>query len=147
VGFAGRIAVNAGLLADPSRLVVFQTVPPTASGDPTRPLFLYDRLNFADLDFAPQSGIGTTDSPFSGSLPSFLRQIMSHQGEAAAAAASLQEGQAVVVRSLQQRFNEDSSVNIDEEMAHLLNLQNAYAANARVLGAVKEMLDALLRIT
>ena len=147
VGFAGRIAVNGALIADPSRLVVFQTVPPTASGDPTRPLFLYDRLNFAALDFAPQSGIGTVDAPFNGSLPSFLRQIMSFQGEAAAAAESLQEGQAVVVRSLQQRFNEGSSVNIDQEMANLLNLQNAYAANARVLGAVKEMLDALFRIT
>jgi flagellar hook-associated protein FlgK len=29
-------------------------------------------------------------------------------------------------------------------MTNLLTLQNAYAANARVLGAVKEMLDALM---
>jgi flagellar hook-associated protein 1 len=147
VGFAGRIVVNAALLADPSRLVVFKTAPLTASGDPTRPLFLYDRLNSAVLEFAPQSGIGTVDSPFSGSLPSFLRQIMSQQGEAAAAAENLQRGQDVVVRSLQQRLNNNSGVNIDQEMAHLLNLQNAYAANARVLGAVKEMLDALMQIT
>jgi flagellar hook-associated protein 1 FlgK len=135
------------LISDPSRLVVFQTLPSTASGDPTRPLFLYDRMNFAVLEFAPQSGIGTLDAPFSGSLPSFLRQIMSQQGEAAAAAENLQQGQNVVVRSLQQRLNDSSSVNIDQEMAHLLNLQNAYAANARVLGAVKEMLDALLQVT
>jgi flagellar hook-associated protein 1 FlgK len=72
---------------------------------------------------------------------------MSQQGEAAAAAENLQQGQNVVVRSLQQRLNDSSSVNIDQEMAHLLNLQNAYAANARVLGAVKEMLDALLQVT
>jgi flagellar hook-associated protein 1 FlgK len=146
IGFAGRIALNTALLADPSRLVVFQTTPLTASGDPTRPGFLYDRLNSAVLDFSPQSGIGTVDSPFSGSLPAFLRQIVSQQGEAAAAAENLQQGQAVVVRSLQQRFNESSAVNIDQEMAHLLDLQNAYAANARVLGAVKDMLDALMQI-
>jgi flagellar hook-associated protein 1 FlgK len=46
---------------------------------------------------------------------------------------------------LQQKFNTTSGVNIDEEMAHLLTLQNAYAANARVMSTVKEMFDALLR--
>jgi flagellar hook-associated protein FlgK len=30
-------------------------------------------------------------------------------------------------------------------MANLLTLQSAYAANARVMTAVKEMMDALLR--
>ena len=146
LGFAGRIAVNPALLTDPSRLVVFQTSPLTDSGDATRPNFLYDRLNSAVLEFTPQSGIGTVDAPFSGSLPAFLRQIMSQQGEAAAAAESLQQGQAVVVQSLQKRFNDSASVNIDQEMAHLLNLQNAYAANARVLSAVREMLDALMQV-
>ncbi len=146
LGFAGRIAVNAALLADPSRLVVFQTSPLTDSGDTTRPNFLYDRLTSANLEFTPQSGVGTADAPFSGSLPAFLRQIMSQQGEAAAAAESLQQGQAVVVQSLQQRFNDNAGVNVDQEMAHLLNLQNAYAANARVLLAVKEMLDALMQV-
>jgi flagellar hook-associated protein FlgK len=31
-------------------------------------------------------------------------------------------------------------------MANLLNLQNSYAANARVLATVKEMLDALMKM-
>lgn len=145
-GFAGRIALNSALLADPSRLVVFQTSPLTNSGDATRPNFLYDRLTSAILDFTPQSGIGTLEAPFSGSLSSFVRQVMSQQGEAAAAADSLQQGQSVVVKSLQQRFNNGADVNIDQEMAHLLNLQNAYAANARVLSAVREMLDALMKV-
>ena len=48
--------------------------------------------------------------------------------------------------ALEQRFNDSAAVNIDQEMAHLLQLQNAYAANARVLTTVKEMLDQLLRI-
>jgi flagellar hook-associated protein 1 FlgK len=146
VGFAGRISVNTGLLTDPSRLVVYQTSPLTAAGDATRPSFLYDRINSAVFQFAPQSGIGTADAPYSGSLPSFLRQMMSQQGEAAANAQNLQQGQDVVVQSLQQRFNDSASVNIDQEMAHLLTLQNAYAANARVLSAVREMLDALLKV-
>ena len=35
-------------------------------------------------------------------------------------------------------------VNLDEEMARLMELQNAYSANARVVSVVKELLDALL---
>jgi flagellar hook-associated protein 1 FlgK len=75
-----------------------------------------------------------------------IRQVISQQGDAAQAAANLKEGQDVVFNSLQQRFNNISSVNIDQEMANLLNLQNAYAANARVMSTVKEMLDILLKI-
>ncbi len=146
VGLAGRLSVNAAILADPSKLVVYQASLLTSAGDSTRPSFIYDRLNAAALDFSPESGIGTAVAPFSGSLASFIRQVMSFQGQAADSATSLQQGQDVVVSSLQQRFNDASSVNVDQEMANLLNLQNAYAANARVLSAVKDMLDALLRV-
>jgi flagellar hook-associated protein 1 FlgK len=145
VGFAGRISLNAALLADPSRLVVYQTSPLTAAGDATRPNFIYNRLVSAARDYAPQSGIGTATAPFSAPLPAYLRQMISQQGEAAESAQSLQQGQDIVVKSLQQRSNDSSGVNIDQEMANLLNLQNAYAANARVLSAVKEMLDLLMK--
>jgi flagellar hook-associated protein 1 FlgK len=146
LGFAGRIAVNSNLITDPSRLVVSQTVPLTPSGDATRPNFLYDRLTNAVMTFSPQSGIGAATVPFSGSIHSFLRQVVSQQGAAADAAANLNQGQEVVYNALQQRFNDSAAVNIDQEMATLLSLQNAYAANARVLTTVKEMLDSLLRI-
>lgn len=144
IGLAGRLSVNAALLADPSKLVVYQTSPPTAAGDDTRPSFLYDRLNSASLQYDPASGIGSASTPFGGSLISFIRQVVSNQGEAAASATNLQQGQDVVVQSLQQRFDDSASVNVDQEMTNLVNLQNAYAANARVLGAVKDMLDALM---
>jgi flagellar hook-associated protein 1 FlgK len=146
VGLAGRIAVNPSLLANPSRLVVYQTSPLTPAGDQTRPNFLYDRLNSAALAFSPQSGIGTTVAPFSGTVTQFIRQIVSQQGQAADAAGNLKQGQDVVLNSLQQRFNDTASVNIDQEMANLLGLQNSYAANARVLSAVKDMLDTLMRM-
>jgi flagellar hook-associated protein 1 FlgK len=146
VGLAGRIAVNANLLADPSKLVAYQTSPATASGDPTRPNFIYDQLNSATIAFSPQSGIGSDAAPFSGSIESFLRQVISQQAQAAEAANNLKQGQDVVFNSLQQRFNDGAGVNIDEEMASLLSLQNSYAANARVLSAVKDMIDTLLRM-
>ena len=72
--------------------------------------------------------------------------MISQQGEAAATAQSLQQGQEIVVNSLQQRFADQSNVNIDEEMANLLKLQTAYAANARVMSTVRDMLEQLLQL-
>jgi flagellar hook-associated protein 1 FlgK len=144
-GFSGRIAVNSALLADPSGLVVMQTSPLTSAADATRPNFILDRLTNGVLDFAPEAGIGTNAAPFSGSLQSYIRQMISQQGEAAANADSLNQGQQVVVNTLQQRFADQSNVNIDTEMANLMKLQTAYGANARVLSAAKDMLDALFQ--
>jgi flagellar hook-associated protein 1 FlgK len=145
-GFAGRITVNAQLAADPSRLVIYNTSPVTPSGDPTRPNFLRDRMTSASLMFSPEAGIGTATAPFSGSLPSFLRQVISQQGSAAEAAKNLSDGQALVVDALKQRFNDASAVSVDTEMSNLLVLQTAYGANARVVQAVKEMFDTLMNI-
>ena len=146
VGFAGRIAVNPSLVLDPSRLVVSQTSPLTASGDETRPNFIYNQINNASLTYSPTSGIGTSVAPFSGSLPTYLRQVLSQQGDAAQSADALKQGQDVVLNSLQQRFNDSAAVNIDEEMANLVSLQNSYAANARVLTTVRDMIDTLLKM-
>jgi flagellar hook-associated protein 1 FlgK len=37
-------------------------------------------------------------------------------------------------------------VNVDQEMANLLQLQNAYAANARVMSTIRDMLAQLLQM-
>lgn len=146
LGLAGRIAVNPGLLADPSRLIVFQTSPLTPSGDATRPNFIYQQLTGTTLAFSPRAGVGTTAAPFSGSLPSYIRQMLSQQGDAAQNAASLKSGQELVVNALQQRANDESGVNVDAEMAKLVSLQNAYAANARVMTTIRDLFDLLMKI-
>ena len=56
------------------------------------------------------------------------------------------DAQEIVVGALQQRIHKESGVNIDEEMALLLELQNAYASTARVVTAIKEMTELLLNI-
>ncbi|MEA2934278.1 MAG: flagellar hook-associated protein 1 [Variibacter sp.] len=144
VGLAGRITVNSALIADPARLVRMSASTP--AGDTVRANFLLDRMSIASLDFAPGYGIGTETSPFRSSVPDYLRQLLALQGDAAAGAKSLSDGQDVVVNALQQRLNEASGVNIDQEMTYLLQLQSAYGANARVLSAIKEMLDILQRM-
>jgi flagellar hook-associated protein 1 FlgK len=143
-GFAGRITVNGALVDDPSRLVVYAAGVP--AGDSTRPDFLYTQLTDAALQFSPGTGVGTVASPFSGTIATYLRQITSLQGQAADAASSLQQGQDVVLASLQQRFDDASGVNVDQEMATLLQLQNSYAATARIMSALRDMIEALMRI-
>ena len=144
LGFAGRIAINPSLLLDGSKLALYG--PGIAAGDPSRPDFIYQQLTGAAFSFSPQVGFGTATSPFGGTLPSFLRQTLTTQGEAAANAISLAEGQTVVVNALKQRLDEKSGVNVDQEMANLISLQTAYGANARVMSAIKEMLDLLMNI-
>jgi flagellar hook-associated protein 1 FlgK len=143
-GFASRITVNAALLNDPSKLVLYDTG--TTSGDATRPTFIYNQLTSASFAFSAQTGIGGVNSPFVGDLSGYLRQVLSMQGEAASNASNLAQGQDVVVNALQQRLNDASGVNIDQEMAHLISLQTAYGANARVMTAVRDMIDSLLKM-
>jgi flagellar hook-associated protein 1 FlgK len=143
-GFAARIAVNPALKANPDFLVQYGAG--IAAGDPARAEFLEQQLNAVGMTFSPSTGIGTAAGPYNGTLSDFIRQAVSMQGAAADNATRLNDGQEVVLNALQARFAERSSVNVDSEMANLLVLQTAYGANARVLSAVKEMIDSLMRI-
>jgi flagellar hook-associated protein 1 FlgK len=144
VGLAGRIAVNPAVASDPSTLIMFQ--PGTAAGDNTRPNFILQQLTNGSFTFSSNTGIGTAGAPFTGTLTTYLRQVISQQGESATSANNLKQGQDVVLNALQQRFNDTSGVNVDQEMANLLTLQNSYSANARVLSVVKDMFDALIQM-
>jgi flagellar hook-associated protein 1 FlgK len=144
VGFAARIKINPQLAADKSLLI--QYGPGIAAGDPTRANFIEQQLTETTITFSPATGIGSANGPYSGSLSDFIRQAVSFQGANAENAKRLNEGQEIVVNALQTRYAERSTVNVDSEMAHLLVLQQAYGANARVLSTVKQMIDLLMGI-
>jgi len=142
-GFAGRLTVNNGLVADPSKLVLYSAS--TAAGDTTRSDFILSQLTTAKFQYSPASGVGSASAPFKGTLLSYMQQFTSSQGAAADAAAQLAGGQDVVLNTLQEKMSSTSGVNIDEEMAHLLSLQNSYSANARVMSTVNEMYKTLMQ--
>jgi flagellar hook-associated protein 1 len=144
-GLAGRISVNNALVADPSRTIVYSTNPLTASGDTTRSDFILNQLTNGNYRYSPQTGIGTSAAPFTGTLANFARQFISQQGENATSAKQLADGQDVVLNTLKEKVTATSGVNIDDEMAHLLALQNAYSANARVMSSIKQMYDTLIQ--
>jgi flagellar hook-associated protein 1 len=147
-GFAGRITVNAAVLADPSLLVNYSGAPGpvTQPGDNTRPKLLLDRLTNAQRGLSVSSGISDAGNGSRFSVADFARRIIENQGAKSELAINTDEGQQLVLRAVEARFSETAGVSIDQEMADLVQIQNAYAANARVVGAVKELFDVLLRI-
>jgi len=143
-GFAGRIGVNAALVADPTRLVGMAPGPVVNAGDPTRPNALLDRLTqAARLVVAP--GIGSDGAPASATVQSLVQRIVTAQGQQAELGQRLAEGQEIVVSGLEERFAQSAKVNVDEEMARLIELQQTFQASARILSVVDEMMKTLLQ--
>jgi flagellar hook-associated protein 1 FlgK len=144
-GFAGRITVNAALLANPSNLTVYNTSPATSPGDTTRTDYLYSQLTSGSFTYSPQTGLGSTTTPLTGTISSYMQQFLSLQGNSATSAQQLAQGQDTVVSTLQQKVSSTSGVSIDTEMSNLIALQNSYAANAHVLSVVQTMMQTLLQ--
>jgi flagellar hook-associated protein 1 FlgK len=145
-GYAGRITVNPALLNSPANITVFSNSPPTPAGDTTRSDFIFSQLTTGSFTYSPQTGLGSATAPFSGTIGSYLQQFLSQQAGAATSATQLQQGQSVVVSTLQQKFNSTSQVNIDSELSNLIGLQNSYAANAHVMSVVQSMMATLMQI-
>lgn len=143
-GFAQRIGVNPALTADPSKLVLMDAS--TGSGDKTRPQLILDRLASTSYAFSPDTGIGGNGLNYSGTIVDFAQRVVEMQGAAKESADNLDQGQQVILSSIQSRYQEAAGVNVDTEMSNLIQLQNAYAANARVISAVKEMMDLLMNM-
>ncbi|PPD15464.1 MAG: flagellar hook-associated protein FlgK [Methylobacterium sp.] len=146
-GFSTGIRVNPALLADPSRLVVYQTAPTTtSSGDPARPSFLRDQLQSWETDFTPAIALTGSTAIYRGTASQFLDRVIAAQTQASSNATALAEGQEVVLSTLRERSAAISGVDSDKELADLIEIQNIYAANARIVSTVRDMFDALLRI-
>jgi flagellar hook-associated protein 1 FlgK len=169
-GFAGRVRLNAAVEANPALLrdgthaVAGSAGGPTAfapnpAGGPAGFTVLLDRVLDHGLGAEAAPGVpwpairtrglgpdGTLASPFAPppGLEAYAARIAAAQtGDRAAATES--RAQAEGLRSvLEDRFGRRSGVDPDAEMAAMVGLQNAYAANARVLGTVQAMWESLL---
>jgi flagellar hook-associated protein 1 FlgK len=141
-GFAARIQVNSAVLADNKYLV--QSTVGGSMGDDDRANYLLDQLT--NMRFAtPQSNVSELGSfRLGGSVGDQISQTMDFTGNVAADAQSSDETQQTAMTALNQRLDSEYGVNVDEEMARLLELQNAYSANARVISAVQDLMSKLL---
>jgi len=167
VGFASRIAVSSVVSSD-MRLLRDGTHPapatgfvPNPPGGPSGFTTLLD--NLLDYTFGAISGPSGANHPSSpttnlgpgNNLASSFKPPL-RLGDHAAA---MTGAQAVLASDATSRLTDATAsrtridlllqqregVDVDQEMASLIQLQNAYAANARVLATVQEMWDALLQ--
>jgi flagellar hook-associated protein 1 FlgK len=170
VGFSGTIQVNAAIVATPSLVrdgtqaaagspTGSSAFAPNPSGGPAGFATLSTRV----LDFTfgaeaqpgvPQPAINTAGLGAAGTLsapyasPATLGDqatalVGAQSTDSAAASAQLQTEQAVQT-SLQSKLSDIAGVNVDAEMSTMIALQNAYAANAKVIAAVQAVWSQLL---
>ncbi len=170
LGFASAIQVNAAVVGNPTlvrdgtRSVSIAgggvtNFTPNPPGGPAAFAGLID--NVVNFTFGTQAATGTgwasiatTGLGPDGTLSSTINPAVSVQDYAAtvesvhsadaAAAGTAKDLAAGLLATLQQRFNTQSGVSVDNEMTVMIQLQQAYAANAKVVGAVQSMWDALL---
>ncbi|MCA3278537.1 MAG: hypothetical protein ING10_04620 [Roseomonas sp.] len=162
IGFANRIKLSSVVSADVKLLRdgthATPGFTPNPAGGPAGFTTLIDRV--LNHSFGATDPLNVAWGPFStaglgpdGSLSSpfgtpqtiedyGIIVTAAHTGDSAAAdravgiATQLSDG-------LEARFTRQSRVNVDSEMASLVQLQNAYAANARVMSTAQTMWDTL----
>lgn len=142
-GFAARITVNNDVLNNMSLIVQYEAG--GSLGNDDRADYLLDRLD--NMRFASFEPSGRTAAyRMSGTLSDYITQMVNHQGNVAANAISDADTQELTMQTLVDRMDTEYGVDVDEEMARLMELQNAYAANARVLSSIQELLNQLMQI-
>ncbi len=141
IGFAREMAVNSDIEAEPWRIRDGTSVASVGAiaQDNTIPRAVVDAFERAP-PFAAAAGRGTgiTLTGYAGAL------ITSQAGARAIARDSL-GSQDALTGQIENRFKSDSGVNVDRELALMIEIQNSYAASARVIQAVRDMFDELLR--
>jgi flagellar hook-associated protein 1 FlgK len=172
VGFAGRIEVNpaitanAALLRDGTHSVAATAGGPSAftqnpTGGPVSFATLIDRIRNFALGANADTGVpwpdiatgglgpdGSLSSPFTAPvvIGDYASRVTTAQVGDRAAATAAKTSATTLRDSLQARFKQASGVDTDKEMAAMVALQNAYAANARVMTTIQTMWDSLLAV-
>lgn len=141
-GFAGRIEVSDAVIDDPSLLSQFSGSTNNA-GDSGRVDFILDQVRSENRTYSPTTGLGSSVRPLEATAADYLQTIISSQGQRASASQRDAEASQVSFNNVQDRIQAESSVNIDTEIARLIELEQAFQANARILTSVQELIDTL----
>jgi len=143
LGFASRIAVNSEIARD-NRLLV-QYAPGTAMGDSDRVDSLLSNLENLRFAGGPGSVAKSAGSRLAGNVSDLISQSINAVGNMASSAISDSDTQEMTLDALGNRLESEYGVDVDEEMARLMELQNAFAANARVMSVAQQLIDDLMR--
>jgi flagellar hook-associated protein 1 FlgK len=169
IGFAGAlrtnpvVEANTALIRDGTHAVAATPGGPTAftpngAGGPAGFTTMVDRVldyafgaedapgsshpAFATTGLGPDGGLSSSlVSP--RTLAEFATQLVAAQTSERARATAAGQAANDLLGTLEGRFAERSGVDMDKELASMIVLQNAYAANARLISAVQTMYDTL----
>ncbi len=169
LGFSNVIQVNPAVTADPSIIrdgshdvagsatgaSSFTVNTTRGTGDTT----LIDRVLDYALGSNVQDGVtqpatattglgadGTLTAPYSGStdLASLASTVVSSQASTISQASSNLSDETAIQTALTSQVASVSGVSVDDQMASIVSLQNAYEANAKVVTAVQTMFTSLI---
>ncbi|MEQ8813754.1 MAG: flagellar hook-associated protein FlgK [Thalassobaculum sp.] len=140
-GFSAVIQVRSTLVGADLRDGIGGTFTSSGASDSSLPLAIINMFDTKQA-YVAVTGLNTTSS----TLEEFSAEFISYQANQAADYDSQLNFQDQVRGLLEERLNDESGVNLDEELASLIQLEAAFAASARVLSSVQQALDELLSV-
>jgi flagellar hook-associated protein 1 FlgK len=144
-GFAGRITINPAVVAD-NRLLVQYDIDHTL-GDAARPEYVLQQLGSMSFLSGTTPAANAGRHQLHGTVEQLIGQVLNYQGTTIGSALSQRDDRMLTLDTITSQMESEYGVNMDEEMARLTELQSAYAANARIVAVVKELLDTLFAST
>lgn len=155
-GSALSLKIRADLLADPNLISSGTLTRGQSSANPNSfTNYSYERttgdnsvarkiadLGLNQLRFSASGGLSASTKTFNG----YASEILAYGASRATAASSTYSDEETLMSSYQSSVDAVSGVNIDEEMANTVILQNAYSGSAQVIKVVKDLFDQLLAI-
>lgn len=156
VGLSSSLAVSSRYTTTPSLLTTTTNSDGTTNSGDTSVIsnvlsvgFGSDASDVSGSLAAPTSGLGPNGNLSTGynggqGLIALSTALTSNQGATIAAASSGVTSSSAVLTLLQTKVADVSGVNVNDEMAKTVALQNAYTANAKIISTVQTMFNALL---
>lgn len=170
VGYASAITVNPAVVnnpalvrdgtnAVPASTTGASAFTPNPSGQTGFSVLIQRVLNFA-LGAQAQDGVaqppaaasglgpsGTLSAPFTGAgnLGDYATALTASQAADSATATTAATDQADTQSALSNQLQTQTGVNMDGQLSLMVQLQNAYGANAKIISAVQEMFTTLLQ--
>ncbi|NQY25461.1 MAG: flagellar hook-associated protein FlgK [Campylobacteraceae bacterium] len=105
-----------------------------------------DDISFKDGSQGTLTQAGILEDPTATSFTAFFQKLTLDVSSDKESNAFLLETQKTVIFSLEESYNQIVKVDKDEELLDLIKYQAAYAANAKVITALDEMIQVLLGI-
>lgn len=100
---------------------------------------------FATTNIGPGGSVSSSGIGSGTTLTDYVTQTVSKQSQDASNIESSLTSEQVYRDTLARRLNDESGVNIDEEMAMLVQIQNNYAASAKAIQVIEEMFNTLMQ--